>query len=425
VPALYTRAVFERSLAERTRDVLAQFERERAWVLGAGAPAATGGDAQAVAPQVQQLYLADYARRWDDYLGDLRLAAAPTLAASAEQAALLARAESPLTALLRAAANELSIAQLAGARFGALPRWIAAPPGPDALQATFGAVAAHLTAVDDAAKRQALPPGSDVLRDLAQAAAQAPEPLRGWLAAFAAHAGKQAFAALREPLARQVAAEIAPQCARLVGTQYPLQRNGVEELSRDAFVRTFAAGGLLDAYFQRQLAPHVDTTTRPWTFRAGGGASEALAAFQRAQAIRDAFFRDGGRAFSVRMEMKLVELDPGVGEFVLDVDGSQPLRFKRGTTHTLAWPGANDGTRVQLQLVAANGTAGTPYAFQGPWALFKLLDRVRSEPGPASDRLRLVFDVEGRKARFEVRTSGALNPIARQDLEQFQCPKGL
>jgi type VI secretion system protein ImpL len=246
------------------------------------------------------------------------------------------------------------------------------------------------------------------------------------LAQLATTGAAQAFAALREPLSRQLASELAPQCARLIGAQYPLSRNGSEELSREAFVRAFAAGGLIDGFFQRQLLPHVNTSTRPWTFRAGGGGAEALQPFERAQAIREAFFRDGGRQFGVRLEMRLLELEPGLAEFVLDVDG-QVLRFKpgAGASQTLQWPGPADGGRVHLQLVPSAGAAGPGHAFQGPWALLRLLDRVRSEPGPTPERWRLLFDVEGRKARFEVRAHGALNPIARQELEQFQCPKKL
>jgi type VI secretion system protein ImpL len=264
------------------------------------------------------------------------------------------------------------------------------------------------------------------MRELAAAAKEAPEPVRGMLAQLATSGARQEFAALREPLSRQVAGELAPQCIRLIGGRYPIARQGSEELSREAFARTFAAGGLLDGFFQSQLLPYVDTSSRPWSFRAGTGSAEALLPFQRARAIRDGFFRDGGRQFGMRLEMRLLELEPGVAEFVLDVDG-QVLRFRPGASaaQTLQWPGPGDDGRVVLQLVPAGGAAGPRHTFQGPWALLRMLDRVRSEPGPTPDRWLLRFDVEGRKARFEVRTSGALNPIARQELEQFECPKKL
>lgn len=434
IPALFSRAAFEQALPARTQEVLRQLAGEQGWVLGASTPAPAGAaDPKALAAEVQRLYLDEYARRWDEYLADLRLAPAATLAASAEQAALLARPDSPLTAVLRAAARELSIAPLGDAadsawaeRFDAVRRYVAGPPGPEALLPLLGTLAAHLTAVDDAAKRHAMPPASEVTRELAAAAQAAPEPVRGMLLQLATASAGQTFAALREPLSRQVASELAPQCARLVGAQYPLARNGSEELSREAFARTFAAGGLIDGFFQRQLLPHVDTSTRPWSFRAGAAGGDALLPFQRAQAIRDAFFRDGGRQFGVRLELRLLELEPGIAEFSLDVDG-QVLRFRPGASapQTLQWPGPTDSGRVHLQLVPSAGAAGPGHVFQGPWALFRLLDRVRSEPGPTPERWRLLFDVEGRKARFEVRAASALNPIARQELEQFQCPKKL
>jgi len=75
---------------------------------------------------------------------------------------------------------------------------------------------------------------------------------------------------------------------------------------------------------------------------------DALLPFQRAQAIRAAFFGDGGRQFGVRMDLRLLELDPGIGQLTIDVDG-QAVRFARDTrgVQTLQWPGP--GGRVQLQ----------------------------------------------------------------------------
>jgi type VI secretion system protein ImpL len=432
VPALYTRAAFE-VVPRLTREVLRQFENERAWVIGAEVPAADEAQQQATAAAVQQLYLADYAKHWEAFLSDLRLAPVPTLAASADQAAAIARADSPWIALLSGAARELSIAPLDAAadaatsvRLDALRRYVTGPPGLQPLQTLLGTVAAQLRAADDAARRQVLPPPSEAMRELAAAAQQAPEPVRGMLAQLASSGAAQEFGALREPLSRQLAGEIAPLCQRLVAGRYPFVRQGSTELSREDFARAFAAGGLLDGFFQRHLQPHVDTSTRPWSFVAGGGGGDALAAFQHARAIRDAFFKDGGRQFGLKLELRLLELEAGIAEFVLDVDG-QVLRFRSGAgaPQTLQWPGPADSGRVQLQLVPASGPAGAGHAFQGAWALLRLLDRVRSEPGPTPDRWRLVFDVEGRKARFEVRASGALNAISRQELEQFECPKKL
>ncbi len=442
IPALYSRAVFQQSLAARTQDVLRQFAREQSWVLGTTAPSAADPVAQqALVGEVQRLYLADYAKRWEDYVADLRLAPTPTLAASAELAQLLARPDSPLLALLRGAVREVSIGpdgpsatsggaadDPLGPRFEPLRRFMAGQsPALEDMQALLAKLSAHLASADDAVKRKALPSTSDVTRVLASAAQQAPEPVRGMLSQLAASSATQVFAALREPLARQIASQIGASCIRDVAGRYPLVRSGSQEISREAFMRTFGAGGLIDGFFQRHLLPYVDTSTRLWTYQgAGVQTGDALQQFQRAQAIRDAFFRDGGRQLGMRLEFRLLEMDAGISEFMLDVDG-QVLRFRPGAQapQSLQWPGPGDGGRVHLQLTPSAGGAGPGHVFQGPWALFRLLDRVRTEAGSTPERSQLLFDVEGRKARFEVKSPAALNPVARTELEQFQCPTRL
>ena len=436
VPALYSRAVLQQSLRERTQEVLRQLVREQAWVLGSAEAAATDAAAtKALADDVQRLYLDDYGARWQQFIGDLRLAPSATLAGSAELANLLARPDSPLLALLRAAMREVSIDAAPHSwveRFDALRRYVSGQPAPiEATQSVLAKLSAHLAAVDDAVKRKSLPPASDVLNELAAAAQQAPEPVRGMLAQLSTSSASLVFASMHEPLSRQVASEIAPQCGRTVAARYPMLRTGTEEMSREEFTRTFGAGGLFDGFFQRHLLPYVDTAAQPWALRGAEGAAraqagESLQQFQRAQTIRDAFFRDGGRRLGMRLELRPLEFDPGIGEFTLDVDG-QVLRFRPGVpaVQSLQWPGPGETSRVQLQVTPAGGTAGPGYTFQGPWALFRLLDRVRTEPGSAPDRSLLVFDVEGRKVRFEVKAQAALNPISRQVLEQFKCPSRL
>jgi len=411
VPALYSRAVYQQALRPRTQEVLRQFAIEAPWVLGG---AGTGViDAPALVDEVERLYLADYASQWDGLIADLRLTTPATLAASAELAQALAGTDSPLAGLLRAIVREVSVGPLA-ARFEPLHRFVDGQPAPVAeTQALLGALATHLAAVDDAIKRKTLPPASDATRTLALAAQRAPEPVRALLQPLAATSGAQVFAALREPLARQLASELAPACARVVGTRYPFVRTSRDEVPREEFEKLFAAGGVIDGFFQRHLAPYVDVSTR----------SDALLPFQRAQAIRDAFFVDGGRRFGTRLELRLLELDPGVNDFMIDVDG-RPLRFRRDArapAQTLQWPGPGGTGRVQVQL----GGSSSAYAFEGPWALLRVLDRVRVEPGASAERFTLVFDVEGRKARFEARSATPLNVVQREALEQFKCPSRL
>ena len=401
---------------ERTQQVLTQLAQEQSWVLGAprAAPTAPG-----LADEVERLFALDNALHWQSVLDDLRLAPTQQLGQSAQLARALAQADSPLLALLRTATRETAIGSPA-AWFAALRAHVdGGSPSVNRLQALLSKLAAHLAAADDSARRHALPTASDVMRELAQAAREAPAPLNSLLLQLHTTSSIQLVAALREPLSREIARDIAPACTRAVSQRYPFVRNAPEDMTRDEFVRTFGAGGLFDGFYQRHLAPHAEAAR-----------SDGAAPFRRAQTIREAFFRDGGRVLGTRLEFRLLELDAGASEFTLDVDG-QVLRFKRGAqqAQSIDWltlggasgKGSNAG-RVHVLLAPSTGSG---YTFNGPWALLRLLDRARVERGASPDRALVSFDIEGRKARFEVRSAGTHNPLLRQDLEPFACPNKL
>ena len=241
------------------------------------------------------------------------------------------------------------------------------PPGYEPVHAALGRVATQLAGVDDAVARKTAPPTVDALRDLATAAPRAPEPLRGLLQQLAEHDAGLAFGALREPWSRQLASDVAPACTQAADGRYPLARQGAREMSREEFVRTFGSGGVLDGWFQRTLAPWVDTGARPWTVPglAAGQDGRGAAAVPARASIREAFFVDGGRQFGVRMDLRVLDLDPGIGALLIDIDG-QTLRFARDSRapQTLLWPGPGAG-RVQVQAAAPGGAAGAEVRVRG------------------------------------------------------------
>lgn len=439
VGALYARGA-QAPLRARVSDTLRQLEREAPWVLGS-APEPALADAASrtrLLEGIEAQVAIERLRAWDALVHDLRLQNAATLAAAAEQAQQLSRADSPLITVLSAVLRDMGPVLPEGAsaaaaaaeaeRLNALRAYVlGVPPGYEPVHAALGRVATQLAGVDDAVARKTAPPTVDALRDLAGVTPRVPEPLRGLLQQLAEHDAGLAWNQLRELWSRQLASDVVPACTQATDGRYPLARQGTREMSREEFVRTFGPGGVLDGWFQRTLAPWVDTSARPWSVPAVPQAKmgDALLPFQRAQGIRQAFFSDGGRQFGVRIDLRVLELDPGLGALLIDVDG-HTLRFARDSRapQTLQWPGPGTG-RVQLQASAPGGAAGAKYAFEGPWALLRLFERVRVEPGAAPGRAVLVFDVEGRKARLEASSAHGALAIALPDLEQFQCPRRL
>lgn len=119
-------------------------------------------------------------------------------------------------------------------------------------------------------------------------------------------------------------------------------------------------------------------------------------------------------------------MDPTILSFTLDVDG-QVLTYAHGPqiATTIQWPGARGSQRVSLQLTPPPSSSASNVVFEGPWALFRMFDRLDVEPTSQPERFIVTFDVEGRKARFEVTASSVENPFRLADLRKFSCPERL
>ena len=210
-------------------------------------------------------------------------------------------------------------------------------------------------------------------------------------------------------------------CARAIKDRYPFVRSAAGDVTLDDFTKVFGPGGDLDEIFKKTLAPLVDTSRAQWVGRPGEGArvsAQTITQFQRAAEIRGAFFRLG-TTLAAAGELRLVALDERISHMTLEVD-NQVMRFDRVATVPVrvAWP-PKAGIRVRLQAFPS----GAAYTFEGPWALFRLLDRGNPQVGAQPEQIKLMFSFDGMGAGFELRASSAVNnPFNLRNLEGFKCP---
>lgn len=187
----------------------------------------------------------------------------------------------------------------------------------------------------------------------------------------------------------------------------------------------------MDDFFQKRLAALVDTSTHPWRFKpvADGPAvsAAALVQFERADRIRQIFFRGAGRTPALRLDFKPVEMDANITQFIMDVDG-QLVKYSHGPVvpMTVQWPGPKGSKQVRVEIsppAANGGTSGL--AVDGPWALFRTLDKAQLEPGDAPEKFFITFNIDNRRTRFEVTTDSVQHPLRLRELREFSCPEGL
>ena len=481
VPGFFTIDGFHKvllpSLATAANSVVAE-----SWVLGQRVQLDPHGpQMQAVQREMIALYETDYARAWDAMLADLNIVPMRSLPRAAQDLYILASPESPMRALLVSMARQLHLSlppdattvgkpaaepvvqpvtetaaeQLQAVLGKVQPATDAAPAAPgQVIDARFAAL---LLLVGDGpgapidqvlkslidiqqqtAKMAAAPAGSapppaangDPAQALLGEAAQQPQPLARWLASIA-----QSGIALRGGTPRgQVAAVFnapggpAALCPAAVNGHYPFGRGATDEVSLDAFSRLFAPGALFDGFVNTLLRPYVDMSGSTWRPQTADGVAAPvaladLAQFQRAAAIRDAFFAAGSTTPSIRLDITPVSLDKAAKQATLDLDVTVVTASHEPPRSTqITWPGPAQTSAARL--VFDPPPTGQPGVVQetGPWSMFRLFSRGKLQPAGSPDRYTLTFQIGNREAAFEIRTSSPVSPFTPSLLQDFRCP---
>ncbi|SAK74878.1 putative lipoprotein [Caballeronia hypogeia] len=442
VAGAYTSAGYARYL--RLRDTaLADVARD-AWVLGHDDAALTPDGVAALRAALDARYFDAYIHAWDALLDDVTAVPVAALADGARVANELSAPESPLRKFIVAAARETTLAaNPSSSKQGAATpvdehfqplHDLAGKPGDatalDRALAPLKDAAVYLDAAD-AARRTGQPaPAGDALGKLRLASQTAPAPLTPVVASLATSAAALVEGGERARLDAQWNASAGPLCRRALDGRYPFVRASTRDVAADDFGKLFAPGGLIDDFFQKNLAALVDTSGPVWQWRAGtppaGMPRDALAQFQRAAQIRDAFFHDGSHDMSIRFRVKALSLDPALTQVNLDIDGQQLALKPDGLqSMLLQWPSGKNTGRASAQFAPPSATQTAPLDASGPWALLHLLDAGKLEATAQPDRYRLTLDSAGRHAVFELDATSVVNPFRRAPLEQFRCPEHL
>jgi type VI secretion system protein ImpL len=268
-------------------------------------------------------------------------------------------------------------------------------------------------------------PGSlDPGQRLEAEAARLPDPLGRWLKGLAQSIATIRFGGAKAAIAAAGAQQLAPLC-RNIEQRFPFRPTG-PDMPVDDFARLFGPGGVFDQFFAGQIRPFVDTTQNPWRpVAAGGMAPPVIAAdvqqFQRAQAIRDAFF-PGGAGLGLRFELVPTgAMDPGANAAVLEAEGLRNEIPRAGPFRPipLAWP-----ARGNLTLTFDPPSAAGPLSFDGGWSGLRLVIRPQStlQTTPQRERLRLNVVHGDRSIAFELRAGSVQHPFGLPELTQFRCP---
>ncbi|WP_417689076.1 type VI secretion system membrane subunit TssM [Roseibium sp.] len=257
-----------------------------------------------------------------------------------------------------------------------------------------------------------------------------PNPLQRWANQVVAASSNAAVGGARTELNSKWQADILPFCQQAINGRYPIDPKAKADIAIADFGKLFAPDGLIDGFFKENLAPFVDTSTDPWRLRRVNGvdigiSTAVISQFQKAREIRDSFFLNPG-APSITFDIKPVALDPNVEQVVVEIDG-QPVTYAHGPPEVtpLVWPGQGGGGRTRVTVSPSRPDLKNTIQLEGPWAWFRLLDTAEVRRTNVSDRNRVIFNLGGRIAIFQLRAGSALNPFTITALDNFACPSSL
>ncbi len=256
-----------------------------------------------------------------------------------------------------------------------------------------------------------------------------PDPMKRWVQQVTASSAGAAVGGARASLNAKWQAQVLPTCNRAVKNRYPFFKNQQADIPIQEFARVFAPQGLMDKFFTDNLMEFVDTTSTPWRWRRVqnqelGVSDSVLLQFQRAAEIRDAFFLSPGLPV-VSFDIKVLNLDPNARRVQLAV-GGQVLEYRQNQAAQdvpMQWPG--EGGPTQVVLAPKRRNAENAKAFDGPWALFRMLDSAQVSRTQVADRSRVIFNIGGRIVSFQLRAGAAYNPFQLSALTNFRCPSSL
>lgn len=480
ISGLYTFDGYYNYFPKIAKEITKQLAQEEVWVLNLPEKQRNFNPLNAIEKEsqvneeVRRLYLQEYAKVWENFINDIKLIRADSLQRNIDLTRLISANDSPLLTLLKAIVKEVTLVktdeasknivekatdqvknasknlkQLLGRpdekaptaemlsrpeyivdeRFNEFRRMVQSPvPGqPAPIEAMLNQVNElymHLTATEEALKANTARPVSKIQSEMSANARRLNEPLRSMFAALSSTIPIENL--MRGNLNQSLKTAITDFCNKATSGRYPFTKNSQQDVTQDDFAQLFSFGGRFDKFFQKELAQHVDTTKAKWRFHQVGDTPKDLQEFKHAQNIRDIFFRGGAHNASINFTFKPVDMDPGITQFILDIDG-QIVKYSHGpqVPVSVQWPGPRGSAQVRLQISPVKQDGKSGQVFDGPFALFRMFDNVQITSSPQPEKFIANFDIDGRKAQFEIITSSVINPFRLQEFRDFKCPSKL
>jgi len=480
LPGAFTYDGFHTTVLPLIPEVAATAALDQA-VFAGGCAESSDASVATLEADILKLYQDDFIAQWNGFLRDIRLAPITDLPTATANMKDLASPDSTLRRLVRAVVDEVDLtrvipeeegnaateglAKKAVSKLGKVGKLLKAgsklatstgggeegpPPGSD-IALHFAPLKAAIEEVDGvppllddvglqldglakelASAMNSPDPEATLLNRgglgeltgaVANAARSLPDPLDDWVAGIAGDTIAVTRDAVISQLNDRWRADVYDFCVKATEGRYPFDAASAIDVNVADFRELFAPGARIDKFVTDNLLPYIDTTVKPWAWRADFGLDGALLSpFERARSIRDGLFPGGsGPVMAFTLEAK--DLTPNAASVTLNVDG-QILTYLNAATRPMpmTWPGPDGTNLISLSFQPADGSGELLTSETGSWAWLRLIRKGSLSPTDLPEVFRLSLGLSGFSAAFELRAASVDNPFDLKMFGNFKCP---
>lgn len=268
------------------------------------------------------------------------------------------------------------------------------------------------------------------LADLSKQAAMSKGVVKGWLEQLTRNCWNILIQEAHQYMNQAWSKEVMVPYNSEVRGRYPVYRRGQSQVAIDNFNSFFGNGGVIDKYYQKYLAPFINTDGKEWKPVDLHGlnielSKHDIAVFYAAQKIREELFANNAKKASFSFSIKPLLLDKRAASVRMTF-GSNQLTYSNGPQNTVDvnWPLAagNDDSAMVITDFNSNQMAHTA---SGPWSVFKILSHGYFHSLGQAGTYTYHVNMRGYRATFRITGVTNVNVFKLAYLSGLRLPEKL
>lgn len=267
-----------------------------------------------------------------------------------------------------------------------------------------------------------------------------PQPVKRWLTTLSNETWKIILGSARQYVNAEWKTQIYEPYMRGLAGRYPLKRSSTDELALFDFTEFFKPEGTMDKFYSAYMKPFVNTRNSRWKSRvidqySLGLSDLTLKHLQKAQSIKNIFFRTNPTMPSLSFQLKPHKMDKTDARFTLEI-GNKSIAYSHGPKFwkTLKWVGDDEHNRVRIIFEDLDEREHSK-DFDGPWAWFRLQDHSVLKKTRKSNVYYVTYNVNkenkksikednvAHKVTYQIKAKSVNNPFSKNLLGTFRIPE--